>query len=209
MVGLTGHDRDDLDTGRSGSDHPDPLAGEVDRLVRPRTRRVDLTSKRLQTGKLRRRLRPRQVARRGYDEPCRVRRALVGRDRPGLRCLVPHHRAHRRRESELLTDIELVRDELQVGQDLRLSREALAPLPLTLDLVGEGVRVVHRLEVAPRTRIPIPIPRTTRTAGPIEALNPQPQLVAQLVHRVQAREARSDDDDIAVRLHHVPPALVS
>ena len=123
--------RDELDAGRAGPDHPDALAGDVDALVRPARGVVPLALEALQALDLRH-LRRRQAAG-GHDAPLRGRVSpRLGADRPAARRVVPDRLHDPRVELDVGPEVEAVGDVLQVAQDLRLGRVALAPRPLLL-----------------------------------------------------------------------------
>ena len=55
-----------------------------------------------------------------------------------------------------------------VLEDLGLRGELLGPLPLLLEFLVEGERVVEAADVAAGTRIAVPVPRTADAARGIE-----------------------------------------
>jgi hypothetical protein len=62
------------------------------------------------------------------------RLAAIGRDLPQLSRLVPARALDARVELVVLAQVESVRHEVEVGQQLRLRRELFRPGPLLLDL---------------------------------------------------------------------------
>jgi hypothetical protein len=62
-----------------------------------------------------------------------------------------------------------VRHEVEVGQDFRLRREPLGPVPLLPDLGGEVVAVVDAVDVDARPRIAVVVPDPADSAGPLDA----------------------------------------
>ena len=129
---------DRLDAAGPGPDDGDPLAGEVDVLVEPVSGEVHLTAERLDTVELGR-LGHRQVARPGDHVPGGDGVAELGADPPEAGVVVPHHRVHPGVEQDVLAQVEPVGNVVQVAQDLGLAGEALAPLPVLLQFLGERV----------------------------------------------------------------------
>jgi hypothetical protein len=191
---------DDLQPGGARADDADALAGQVDGRVRPAARAVDLALEVLLARELVL-LRDGDVAAAGDDEARGAGPAVVGADGPDLRGVVPLDGRDARVEAEVLAHVELVRTPLEVAQDLRLRGEALAPAPLSLQLGGEGVGVEDGVEVAARPRVAVPVPGPAGPRAGVEGLDLQPEVVTQLVHRVQPGKPCADDDDVVIRLH--------
>ena len=128
---LLSDDRDHLHPRRAGADDADPLAGEVDWIVRPLSAVVDASRKRVlanQRGCLCRR----KLAD-GHDQ---VRRrpgvATVGFHLPPRVRLVEVGRQHSCVQLHVSTQVKAICHVLDVAQDLRLSGVPLAPTPLLL-----------------------------------------------------------------------------
>ena len=87
MLGLLGHVRDHLHTGRARPDDTDPQASEIDALLRPKAGVVPLALKILEAFELRH-LRGREVAGR-HDAVGRGNdRAIIGGQRPQVRLAI-------------------------------------------------------------------------------------------------------------------------
>src|SRR4030095_2667946 len=155
--GLSRDDRDRLDGRGAGADHPDPLAAEVDALVRPASRVIRGTPEALPARKLRY-LGRGQATGRHDAEARRHAVAVVRRDGPAPAGLVEGRYRHPRSDLDVAPQVEAIGDVIDVGQDLRLRGVPLAPLPLLLQLVRERVRIVHALDVASRAWVAIPVP---------------------------------------------------
>ena len=178
---LLGDDRDRLNARRPGADHGDPLAGEVDRLVRPLPgveEAAAVVAHALELGGVGRReaagrhhdeSRCDLLARVGGDPPRRGRLVEVGTDHPGL-------------ERDVPAQVEPVGDVPGVLQDLGLRRVPLGPLPLLLEIVVEPVRVLHALGVTARARVPVPVPRAPDVVPCLEHPSPQPQPPSPVQH---------------------------
>ena len=136
MIGLRGNDRNGLNSGRSGADDPNPLAGEVDALVRPFAGMVPLALKGLETLDVRH-LRGRETADRGNQERGGDTFAGIRFYIPPIGLLVKHGGGNPRVELDVPAQVQLVRYKIQIAQDLRLFRIATRPLPFLLDLFRE------------------------------------------------------------------------
>ena len=90
----------------------------------------------------------------------------------------------------------LRRDGVQIGENLRLLRIALRPLPVAQELLVEGIAVDGSLSVDAASRVAVPIPGAADVAGVIERLNVEAKVVAKFVQRIEAAEARSDNGDV-------------
>src|ERR1700730_8339402 len=91
MGRLLGNHRDRLDSGRSRADHRDALAGEFYLLMRPAAGEIDLALKILDAIDLRRL--GRREAAGGHDViAARYARAMVGREQPAVRRVLPGRR---------------------------------------------------------------------------------------------------------------------
>ena len=196
LAGLLGDHRHRLDRRRSGADHADAQAGEIDRLVRPVAGVVDLAlevGEALDVGHPR----IRQAAGGEHDDICAVTvlpsevvdRPAGGRSRrtpPGR----PGYRAAISRPQ-----IEAVGDVVGVFQDLRLRRVALAPVPFLLQFVRERIGILHALDVAARAGIAVPVPGAADIAALLIDPDRQSQ-PAQPVQHVHSGKTGADHDDI-------------
>ncbi len=180
---LLGDDRDRLDARRPGADDRDPLAGEVDRFVRPPPRVEEaaaVVAHARELGGVGRREAPG-----GHHDELRCDLlAGVGGDPPGCARLVEVSADDSRLERDVAAQVEPVGDVLRVPQDLRLRGIALGPLPFLLQGVVEAVRVLHALRVAACARVPVPVPRATHVRAGLEHRHPQlePPRPVQHVH---------------------------
>ena len=138
-----------------------------------------------------------------HHEPRRHRVAAIGAHGPARRLVVERRRLDAGAELDGAAEVEGVGDMAGVAQDLRLRGVALGPLPLLFQLRGERVRVVERLDVAPRSRIAVPPPGAADVSGGVEAPQCQTDL-AEAVDGVHPGEAGADDHDVAT-LHVADP----
>lgn len=100
----------------------------------------------------------------------------------------PKFNAPREKTCSLVCDMGKVRSEL-----IR-SRESLLPRPVTPQS-RVGKLVDWNRAVDSRTRIPIPVPHTTKVASPLHKLD-FVALVTEVLQLVDATEASSDDESI-------------
>ena len=80
---------------------------------------------------------------------------------------------------------------IYVTQNLRLRREALAPLPFGQQFRREGIGVIEAFDIAARAWIAVPEPCPADLRGSLEAKGSQAKL-AELVMGIQPSEARTD-----------------
>jgi hypothetical protein len=175
-----------------------------DALVGPATGVKDRAAERLDAvdlGLLRRGQAPRRHDAKPSSDPI----AAVGSNVPALGVLVPRRRRDAGLELDVAAQVEPVGDMVHVPQDLGLGRIALRPRPFLLELGRERVAVVHRLDVAARTGIPVPPPGAADVGSCFVALDGQAE-PAQPVVRVEAGEAGAHHDrvDIGTRFGHDP-----
>ena len=194
--GLAGDDRDRLDRGGAGADDADALAGEVHLRVRPVAGVIGRAREALQTREGRD---PggRQTSGRHDAEAGRHAVAAIRLDLPPVRRLVEARRGHPRLELNVAPEIEAVGDVLDVPQDLGLGGVPLRPVPFLLELVGEGIGVVHALDIAAGAGVAVPVPGAADAAA--RFVDPRGQAeAAQAVQHVQAGEPGADDDGVEV-----------
>ena len=134
--------------------------------------------------------------------------AVRRRHGPRGRGRVPGGPGHPRVQLDVRPQAELVRDVVEVPQDLRLRRVPLAPGPLLLKLGGEGVRVVLGLDVAPRPRVAVPEPGPADPVPGLERPHRQPGR-PERVHRVDPGKPRSHHHDVKVGHRAAPPSQTS
>ncbi len=100
----------------------------------------------------------------GGDQEARaVRAAVLQREVPVARVLVPVGGGHPGVEGDVAAQVELVGDDVEIFQRLGLRREMLGPVPLVEQLLAEGVAVGIALRVEPRAGVAVPVP------GPADA----------------------------------------
>ena len=192
VLRLLGDLRDQLDAGRARADDAHAPAGELDALLRPARAVVPLALEVVEA--LERRPVHRRQAPGCHDAVGRrVPRAVLGGDLPAPVDVARGCDA--RAQLDVAAQVEAVRDVIEVAQDLRLGRIALAPLPLLLELLRERVRVVHRLDVAAGAGVAVPVPRAADRVALLEDAHAEAE-AAQTVQRVQAGEAGADDDRV-------------
>ena len=161
VCGLLGDFRDELDRGRAGPDHRDPLTAQIAGLI---------PARRVKRGAAEP-FGPRKVrvggqvqrTRGGYHGPRLVAAhfaVLNGHDGPAPGTVVPVHPLHRAPVADVLVHAVLVGARPQVVPDLLLRREEPAPVRVQL----EGVGVKRRRHVARATRVLVVAP------GPAEII---------------------------------------
>src|SRR5450755_43484 len=115
MRRLLGDQRDRLDPGRSGADHRDAFAGELDLVVRPATGEINLALEVLDTLDLRRLGRGETAG--GHDViAAGYRRAMVGREPPAFRGLIPGRRRDPGVKADVAPQIIAVGDETEIAE---------------------------------------------------------------------------------------------
>lgn len=185
--GLLGDDRNRLNARRSGADDGHLLAGEVDGIMRPVRRVVDLAGELREAGEVRGQG-GRQGAGRHHTEPRRQHLAGTGGDGPAQPRLVEDSGDHASVEHDVATEVEFVGNPFQVTQDLGLGGVLLRPVPLLLEFIGERIAIVDALDVAARAGIPVVVPGAAHFRRGLEHSNREP-LGAKFVQRVQAGES--------------------
>src|SRR5581483_9815403 len=99
---------------------------------------------------------PRREAAHPGDQESRGERGAVLRpDRPGRAALVEGGGGDPGVELDVAIEVETLGDVVEVGEDLRLLRVPLAPLPFLPELLVEHVSVDEALAVATRARVPV------------------------------------------------------
>src|SRR6266545_2550795 len=129
---------DHLDRGGAGADDADPLAGELDRLVRPIKSMERAPLERLHAFQPRQRW-YRQQPDRENDEPAGQLKAVVEPEPPQMAGLVEGRRVHLTIEPHVFAQVEFVGDVVEVAQILRLRRKPFLPVPLVEQLFRKGV----------------------------------------------------------------------
>ena len=199
---LLRNERDRLDGGRACADDTDPLAAEIDPLMRPAAGLVPFALERIEAREGRR-LRRREAARRHDAEPRRQCVVAIRPNIPTARRFVEYGFRHAGEELDVPPQIETIGDMVDVPQDFRLRCVALRPVPLLLKLIRKRVGIVHALDVAAGAGIAIPIPGAADplpclkyAGGEAEATQP--------VQHVKPGKPGSDDNrvDLALDARH-------
>ena len=197
-----GHLGDGLDAGRTRADDADPLALEVDRLLRPAGRMIGFALESLDAVDARQRMRRQRPE--GRDQK-RAAGALTAFQShiPARFGLVPRGSNDTTLKLDVALEIEPVGDVLQILERLGLGLEMLLPVPLLQQLVGESVAVGVALGVEARAGIAVPVPGAADVGPRFEHAHRKSQL-PQPVKLVNAGDARADDDRVVARRLAVP-----
>src|SRR5690606_17965395 len=129
----------------------------VDALHRPHAAVVPLALEATQTFEVRH-ARRREIPRCHDAEARRDRLALGRLQGPAIERAVKSRLANARVELHVAHEIKALGYMIDVGEDLRLSRVALRPAPLLLQLVVERVGVFEAFDIATRAWIFVPEP---------------------------------------------------
>ena len=86
-----------------------------------------------------------------------------------------------------------------VSKDFRLRRIFLRPVPFLVQLLREGERILHALDVAARARIPVPVPGAADAAAGLEHPRRKAE-PAQPMQHVHPGKTRADDDGVENRV---------
>ena len=122
-------------------------------------------------------------------------RAIVGREQPAFRALIPVRRGHLGTEADVAPQLVSVGDEAEVAQDLRLGGVFLRPLPRVLQFRIERVAVVDGLDVAACAGIAVPVPGAADVAGLLDHGSRKAGL-AQAMQEIEAGKPGADDRDV-------------
>src|ERR1700722_1714302 len=198
---------------RAIADVAETLPREIDWLLRPHGRVEHLALETL-VARERRLIGGGQNAEARHDEFGRKSVALVRLDVPTVCLFVEMGCCNRRREDQVLAQVEAIRDMFQIGADFGLARISLGPLPFPVEFCVEAVAIDPAFGVGARAGVAVPIPSAANAAGLVDKADVQPQIVLQLVKHHQPGEAGSANQDIQLlRLfsnglgiaHNVPP----
>src|SRR5712675_3442089 len=155
---------------------------------------IPLSLEALQTREARR-PRCREIARRHDTEARRRSLSFVSPDRPCV-CLAAKDRLFNPSiELYVAPEVEAVSHMVDVTQDLRLRSVALGPMPFLLQLVREGIRVLHAFDVAATPRVTVPVPGAANAATGLEATHFEAEFT-QAIDRVETADSGADDDRI-------------
>jgi hypothetical protein len=84
---------------------------------------------------------------------------------------------------------------VDVTQDLRLCAIALGPLPLLLQFVRKGIRVLRAFDIAATARVAVPVPGAANPATGLEGTHFEAKFT-EAMDRVEAANPGADDDRI-------------
>ena len=189
---------DRLDRGCPGADDADALAGEIHRRVRPARRVIGGAAETLHARNARQRVR-RQDADRGEQEARACRLPAFQGNGPLVRRVVPVRGGHARAELHVPAQIELVGDQVQVFEVVRLGREMLLPVPFLQQLLREGIAVAPAFGIEARAGVAAPVPGAAEIGAGFE----DPHLHAELpqpVELIDAGDPGADDNGVVRRL---------
>jgi hypothetical protein len=186
--------RYELHRGSGGADHRDALAGEV--VVPVPLRGVEHRAgegvEAIDVG-------PRKVVEHAdgaHDDVCDDGAAIVERESPGGRRLVPHGAPHAVAQMDVGEQAVLLGDVLHVGEDLGLGAVGLRPVGLDL----ERERVQRRLHVALAPGIAVEVPRAADPGGLLEQDEVVDPVVEQAFAHAQTARSGADDGDVDTAL---------
>ncbi len=193
---MLGQLRDQLDSSGAGADDADALAGELDAVLRPARGVVPVAVELLEAVEGRP-VDRREAPRRHHAVPRGEMAPVRGHDLPAPARLVVTGAGDPRVQLDVAAEVEAVGDVVQVAEDFRPGRIALGPVPLLLELLGERVGVVQRLDIAAHARVAVPVPGAADAVALLE--HPYAQAHAsQAMQGVQPGEAGADDDRVEV-----------
>ncbi len=194
MRGLLREHRDGLDARRAGADDGDALAGEIHAFVGPVSGVVCFAPKVGEAVDVRR-LRGRDAPGRHDEVPGRDPLAGIRFDLPAARAFVEMRGRHGGVEVDVLAQVEPVGHVIRIGENIRLRREFLRPVPFLLQFLVEGVGVLHALDVAAGTRVAVPVPGAADTAAALEDPRGKPE-AAQAMQEIETRKSGADDNRV-------------
>src|ERR1700720_557041 len=91
-------------------------------------------------------------------------------------------------ELDFPPEVEAVSHMVDVTQDLRLRAVALGPMPFLLQLVREGIRVLHAFDVAATPWVAVPIPGAANPASGLEGTHFEAEFT-QAIDRVETADS--------------------
>src|SRR5438874_13517848 len=101
-------------------------------------------------------------------------------------------------ELDVAPEVKAVSHMVDVTQDLRLRAVALGPMPFLLQLVREGIRVLHAFDIAATTRVAVPVPGAANPATGLEATHFEAEFT-EAIDRIETADSGADDDRIKFR----------
>jgi hypothetical protein len=142
-----------------------------------------------------RRPRRRKISRR-HDAKARGRGvAFVSRYRPCVCLAVEDRLFDPSVELDVAPEVEAVSHMVDVTQDLGLRAVALGPMPFLLQLVREGIRVLHAFDIAAASRVAVPIPGAANPTTGLEGTHFEAEFT-QAIDRVETADSGADNDRI-------------
>ena len=109
----------------------------------------------------------------GSDQEARVvAAAVLQRDIPASRCLLPVCRAHPAAKLDVAAQVEFVSDMVEIAQCLRLGGEMLRPVPFVQQFLRKRIAVGVALGVEARAGISIPVPSAADAGAGLEHPHP-------------------------------------
>src|ERR1700758_5277863 len=152
--------------------------------------------------------RGRKIARRHDAETCGRGVTFVSSYRPCVCLAVEDRFFDAGIELDVTPEIEAVCHMIDVTQDLGLRAIAFGPTPFLLELLREGIRVLHAFDVAATPRIAVPVPGAADAATRLERPYFETEL-AQTMDRVETTNAGADDDcikcsELGAACRHIP-----
>src|ERR1700730_17266788 len=158
---------------------------------------IPLSLEALQTREVRR-PRCREIACR-HDTEARSRGVtFVGPDGPCVCLAVEDRLFDPGVELNVAPEVEAVSHMVDVTQDLRLRAIALGPLPFLLQLIREGIRILHALDIAATPRVAVPVPGAANPATGLIGAHFEAELT-QAMDRVETADPGANDDRIEFR----------
>src|SRR5208282_4547528 len=155
---------------------------------------IPLSLEALQTREARR-PRCRKIARR-HDTEARDRGVpFVGPDGPCVCLAVEDRLFDPGVELNVAPEVEAVSHMVDVTQDLRLRAVALGPMPFLLQLVREGIRVLHAFDVAATPRVAVPVPGAANPVTGLEGTHFEAEFT-QAMDRIQTANPDANDNRI-------------
>src|SRR6267378_2837823 len=155
---------------------------------------IPLSLKALQT-RVVRRPRRRKIARR-HDAKARSRGiTFIGLHRPRARLTIEVRLLDPSVELDVAAEVKAVGHMVDITQDLRLRAVALRPMPILLQLVGKGIRILHAFDVAAAPWIAIPVPGAANIGAGLEGAHSEAEFT-QSINCVETADSSADDNRI-------------
>ncbi len=196
MAGLPGGGDDELGSGGTGTDHADPLAGDVEAGgpgvgVHEGAREAVAPGNVGDVGLREEPKRRHQVAAR----ECLARARL---HLPELALIVEHRARHFSVQLDVAAQVEAVDDVVEILLDVGLLQIASGPVPLLQQVLVEGVAVDETFGVGLSAGVAVEIPGAANAAALLERPDLEPKLIAQLVKHINAAKPGADNNRIEV-----------